>query len=323
MKKHEQEKIYVDYRIEENVMTMIGSSFMKLFRQKQYAQTEELKELPGYDKELDKYFYADVPLAYIFRELISKLGRIPTQREFIKEASKRVFREWVRKSQYYGTNNNNGIYQHLLNDQIMENTVQNRIKRTYMGFVAEWNLLAIIKSKFNDVIIMRNPYVDVRMGIDFFVVFVNEGKVINIHSTSSSAKSKSYLNKKSECSENGFVGDLMFYYSSTKNTKESRLINGFPIYNEDFVTTTIKEALNEPSIGSAFIGSKLQEYMAALKFKYSWDNYMSSSWEIYRCMDIAEENREKYEKTMLFFLNYAKRVEIDRKFYEDQKDSAA
>lgn len=151
----------------------------------------------------------------------------------------------------------------------------------------------------DDIIVLRNPYVDYRGGVDLFLLSVRSGKIYNLHCTSDK-KGMDYAGRKEALREEGFVGDLWINYNTSINTEYSERIAGFSFIKPDFIINEFKKWEADDEIGVRFKESKLQDFM--------YRHNDGKCWELYEAVRVNIDIEDKYVRTIHFLT----KVMVDR-----------
>ena len=238
---------------------------------------DEFKEMISREEYTPKHYdYVDYwefeqlvkigDIANLFEELADRLGRIPTQQEYIAEG--------VERSKAYFTNpakmKNGGRWfpikkdakgkvtrwHHFKWDKLLEMAVTQRMARSYPSHLVEYSTILTLLSKFKEYRVGANDYLDGIMGVDLVVASEKHNKVVYVHVTSASDYSDHWLKKKEKRSgtvydkdgnkhhykRNFKRGHVHLAFSKFEETDSTEFVNGLPIIKESHLQSVLETA---------------------------------------------------------------------------------
>ncbi len=213
-------------------------------------------------------FGADI--ADLFEDLMEDLGRIPTQAEFIKKG---VFltKEWWaaqtlrRNYQIYGVSW----------DKTIEQACKDRLGRSYLSIVNELHTTYLLKELFPAAKIITDDLLDLVMGVDIVMEYKSKRLYFHVYKNSYWGK-KAFISKEKRGGmknqegtyikyRRNFRGDISLMYD-TFNSDTTRIVNGIPLFTEDYIIWVVEKALRsgvkgEPITKSASKLHKLSSWL--------------------------------------------------------------
>ncbi|MGE6629596.1 hypothetical protein [Bacillus sp. NPDC077027] len=143
---------------------------------------------------------------------------------------------------------------------IMVEACKLRLTRTYMSKVIELHLEALVREQLPQYKMIIHPLIDSVMGID--MILETETKRHYIHVTSNTPMAISMLKRKESRGgyrvgkayipyNRDFAGDLVLKYDTNQDSVSTKIINGFPLFNSEFVVWRIELADMSVSFGES------------------------------------------------------------------------
>lgn len=214
-------------------------------------------------------------VADLFEDLCEELHRIPTHQEYIDRAVE-LTEEWWMKESLRGNTHIRG----LVFDDVMKQAVRNRQGRGYLSLVNEVHTVALLKELYPSAKIITHDLLDLVLGVD--IVMEYKGKRIYFHVYKNSFYGrKAFHNKEHrggmKDSNNKFVKyhrdfscDTSLMYDTT-DTDTTKILNGIPLFTEDYITHVIDRAMRIETVGErlSMKNSKLHKLSKWLKDNFN------------------------------------------------------
>lgn len=197
----------------------------------------------------------------VFDDLLTKLNRPPSQKEYIEEGMKRAeaFFQPNNKSKTTsihsikrkGSRSYTDAYFYWNKD--LQSACRGRLARTYPSYMVEYSTIIALKELYPEFQIGSNTYVDTVFGADIVVASKALKKCFYIHIISNTPTSRGYLKEKAK--RTGYCMDMdgnskYFKRDWTKghfelaydrsNTANTEVINGNPILTHSYITGVIE-----------------------------------------------------------------------------------
>lgn len=242
---------------------------IKLYKQPQYK--------PGHFPYVDyKEFQAlnTLPIAHIFDEMTAKLGKMPTQKDYIVEciqAARPFFDERADTAISIGRNKKHQFGAWKENELLIK-ALKGRSASTYLSKSVEYTALiqlqSLLKNPAHAAIfgpedyVISHEYLDLIQGVDMALVLKKQNIVIYFHVIKNSKNAEMYReikwNRGGYYHQNKYLPydrkvhlektidshiDLKFD-TNKKNSVTTDLINGMPLLKEEYLLQVIKQAID-------------------------------------------------------------------------------
>lgn len=224
----------------------------KLFETKEYEQFEGIRKKKKYSEQSTEAGNCIIndspPMVLLFDSMLKDSGTIISQADYVRNVYSMI------------TENMKEIHKGKLTNDVKD-YIFNRIKKAYMGFVAEYHALLMIVEKIEDVIILTNTRADLRAGIDFVLISLKNDKIYDVHVTSMKS-GEEYLVKKEKRGRNrDFTRDVVLLYNPSSDDQRSYQINTFPFFREKYIKRKFADWEVDQKLGTTLDNSKLKKMM--------------------------------------------------------------
>ena len=235
----------------------------------------------------------------LFEDLALKLGRVPSQNEFIKagfKIAKSHFTDNIKpdkgKILSIGVNDfgHKEYHSFYWNDQLRESIMQ-RLSRGYRSYLVEYSTILTIKNLFPQYKVGTNSYLDLVAGIDIVVGDKKEDKMLYVHVMSDSGFSNDMYMKKEKRrgARRDRFGNLQFYKRSFKkghlqltftydDSASTIAINGNPMIKPEHIKNVIELSFNAPNLDSFKEPDQIIKLDEWIKSKNINKNGLGSFW---------------------------------------------
>lgn len=240
--------------------TLSIDKYKELISQPAYAMKQY--EWAGYEEFEQLVSFGNI--ANMFEELADKLGRVPTQNEYIQEGLARSKAFFVGKSKSNGDRflpikkDKSGKVLKWHNfkwTEKLEKAVTQRLARSYPSHMVEYSTILTLLSKFPQYKIGANDYLDGILGVDIVVGAEKANKVGYVHVTSASGYSDHWLKKKEdrtgkawdkdgnkhEYKRNFKKGHIHLAFSAYES-ESTEIINGIPMIKHSHIQHVLEVA---------------------------------------------------------------------------------
>lgn len=261
--------------------------YIEMIQKTEFAMEHyEYVDFPEFEK-IVTYGYG---IATVFEDLAEKLGRIPTQQEFIKEGLARCKAffvdpnkvkqggRWLTVGKY---DDGSPIWYHFKWDKKLISAATSRLARSYPSFVVEYSTILMIKSKFPEYEVGVNDYLDGIAGVDICIGSEEQDKMLYVHITNGSDYSQYWLERKESRTGKGWdkKGKKYEYKRNFKkghlhltfthyDSVSTQYINGMPMIKEEHLRNVLGMAFSKSLYMDSF---KEQEQLKDL------DNWLISN----------------------------------------------
>ncbi len=260
--------------------TMSIESFKEMIKKPEYKAVQmKFQQYPEFE---GLNYYGVSPT--LFEDLAEKLGRIPTQAEYINEAYKssvnfftdpKHCKNGVRYLNWkcYKTKKWHNNHPFKL-DKKLAYSITQRASRTYPSLIAEYITILTLKTKFPSYVVGAHDHLDSLMGVDIVVsnLYADQNKSVYLHVHSGSPDATNLVKDKATRPVKRIDnwGKAHYYkrdfskghFSLTFSkypSKSTEYINGIPFIKESYIKEVLDHAFYESNNTDNFNCSQIQQ----------------------------------------------------------------